>query len=154
MNNQTIDTAIAKRLVKGHMIRGASIIGASGGWSVLLKVGTEEMPLVTQRTDRPRLWSSLDTCVSYLKGELSIHRFDMLDTTHHNKLAVVGKMRNDTAERMKRAHEAAAYDKWFREGVQAAIDDPRPSVLHDEVKARSRAAIQKVIDAKKASHTA
>ena len=151
MNSQTIDTAIAKRLVKGHMIRGASIIGASGGWSVLLKIGTEEMPLVTQRTDRPRLWSSLDTCVSYLKGELSIQRFDMLDTTHYNKLAAVGKIRNDTAERMKRAHEAAAYDKWFREGVQAAIDDPRPSVPHDEVKARSNAAIQKII-AKKASH--
>ena len=30
--------------------------------------------------------------------------------------------------RMKRVHEAAAYDHWFREQVQAAIDDPRPSV--------------------------
>ena len=93
MNSQTIDTAIAKRLVKGHMIRGASIIGASGGWSVVLKIGTEEMPLVTQRTDRPRLWSSLDSCVSYLKGELHIARFDLLDATHYNKVAIVGKMR-------------------------------------------------------------
>lgn len=149
MNSQTIDTAIAKRLVKGHMIRGASIIGASGGWSVVLKIGTEEMPLVTQRTDRPRLWSSLDSCVSYLKGELHIARFDMLDATHYSKVAIVGKMRHDTAERMRRAHEAAAYDKSFRESVQASIDDPRPSIPHEVVKARMaklRADLQKRVE--------
>ena len=149
MNSQTIDTAIAKRLVKGHMIRGASIIGASGGWSVVLKIGTEEMPLVTQRTDRPRLWSSLDSCVSYLKGELHIARFDLLDATHYSKVAIVGKMRNDTAERMRRAHEAAAYDKSFRESVQASIDDPRPSIPHEVVKARMaklRADLQKRVE--------
>lgn len=152
MSSQTIDTAIAKRMVKGHMIRGASIIGASGGWSVVLKIGTDEMPLVTQRTDRPRLWSSLDSCVGYLKNELQIARFDMLDATHYNKVAIVGKMRNDTAERMRRAHEAAAYDKWFREGVQASIDDPRPSISNEEAKARSKAAIQSVLDARKLTH--
>ena len=149
MNSQTIDTAIAKRLVKGHMIRGASIIGASGGWSVVLKIGTEEMPLVTQRTDRPRLWSSLDSCVSYLKGELHIARFDLLDATHYNKVAIVGKMRNDTAERMRRAHEAAAYDKSFRESVQASMDDSRPSIPHEVVKARMaklRADLQKRVE--------
>ncbi len=149
MSNQTIDTAIAKRMVKGHMIRGASIIGASGGWSVVLKIGTEEMPLVTQRTDRPRLWSSLDSCVSYLKGELHIARFDLLDATHYNKAVIAGKVRKDTAERMRHAHESAAYDKWFREGVQASINDPRPSISNEEAKAKSRAAIQHVIDARK-----
>ena len=152
MSSQTIDTAIAKRMVKGHMIRGASIIGASGGWSVVLKIGTEEMPLVTQRTDRQRLWSSLDSCVSYLKGELHIARFDMLDATHYNKVAIVGNVRNDTAERMRHAHEAAAYDKWFREGVQASIDDPRPSISNEEAKARSKAAIQSVLGARKITH--
>ena len=149
MSSQTIDTAIAKRLVKGHMIRGASIIGASGGWSVVLKIGTEEMPLVTQRTDRPRLWSSLDSCVGYLKSELHIARFDLLDATHYSKVAIVGKMRNDTAERMRRAHEAAAYDKSFREAVQASIDDPRPSIPHAVVKARMaklRADLQKRVE--------
>jgi hypothetical protein len=32
------------------------------------------------------------------------------------------------SERMKRAHQAAAHDTWFREQVQASIEDPRPSV--------------------------
>jgi len=34
------------------------------------------------------------------------------------------------------AHEAAAYDAWFREQVQASIDDPRPSIPGEEVEAR------------------
>ena len=35
--------------------------------------------------------------------------------------------------RMKLAHQAVAYDSWFREQVQASIDDPRPSLDDDEV---------------------
>ncbi len=32
--------------------------------------------------------------------------------------------------------ESASYDAWFRAQVQAAIDDPRASIPHEEVKAR------------------
>jgi hypothetical protein len=28
--------------------------------------------------------------------------------------------------------EAASYDRWYRAKVQAALDDPRPPVPHDE----------------------
>ncbi|MBS9435035.1 hypothetical protein [Photorhabdus hainanensis] len=44
--------------------------------------------------------------------------------------------RPDRVEALKRAHEAALYDAWFRKQVQAAIDDPHPCVPHEEVKAR------------------
>ncbi|WP_407830643.1 antitoxin PaaA2 family protein [Verminephrobacter eiseniae] len=37
--------------------------------------------------------------------------------------------------RLKRAHEAAVYDAWFREQVQASIDDPRQSMSDEEVRA-------------------
>lgn len=40
------------------------------------------------------------------------------------------------------AEEAAAYDRWFRAQVQEAIDDPRPSIPHDQVMARMRAIIE------------
>ncbi|WP_229223934.1 antitoxin [Duganella sp. sic0402] len=39
------------------------------------------------------------------------------------------------------AEEAEGYDRWFRAQVQEAIDDPRPSVPHDQVMARMRAII-------------
>lgn len=134
MNNHTIDTAMAKRMVEATAICGASIIGQPGGWGVVLKLGTTEMPLGTQRTDKPRLWRSLDRCIDYLKNELHIVRFDMLDATNHSDVDIKGKSRNDTSERMRHAHEAAAYDKWFREQVQASLDDSRPGIPNEEVK--------------------
>lgn len=44
--------------------------------------------------------------------------------------------------------QAASYDRWLRAKVQAALDDPRPSVPHDEAMARVRA----TIDAAKRKH--
>ena len=37
-------------------------------------------------------------------------------------------------ERMKAAHEANAYDKWFRAQVQEVLDDSRPTIPNVEVK--------------------
>ena len=37
--------------------------------------------------------------------------------------------------------EAASYDKWFREKVQASLDDPGEGIPHDEVMARAGRAI-------------
>jgi len=37
--------------------------------------------------------------------------------------------------------QAASYDRWFRAKVQASLDDPRPSVPHDEVMAEMDAII-------------
>ncbi|MBK5534951.1 antitoxin [Pseudomonas sp. TH08] len=38
--------------------------------------------------------------------------------------------------------EAESYDRWFRAKVQASIDDPRPSIPHDQVMAEMRALIE------------
>lgn len=135
MSTHTIDTAMARRMVEASAIRGASIIGLPGGWSVMLKLGMTEKPLGTQRTDKPRTWRSLDTCMDYLKNELQIARVDLLDASNHSAGDVTRATRADSSERMKHAHEAAAYDKWFRAQVQAAIDDPRPSISHEQVMA-------------------
>ena len=35
--------------------------------------------------------------------------------------------------------QAASYDRWFRAKVQASLDDPRPSIPHDQVMAEMRA---------------
>ena len=52
------------------------------------------------------------------------------------------------SERMKRAHQAAAYDTWFRQQVQAAIDDPQPSV--DDKEARKQFAAKRASRVKRA----
>lgn len=144
--NQTIDTATARRMAEAGTIRGVSIIGQPGGWSVMLKVGMHEKPLGSQKQDKPRTWRSLDTLTEYLRKDLSIVRIDGVDGTHHSSADATRTERPDSAARMKRAHEAAAYDAWFRQQVQASIDDPRPSIPGEEVEAhfaKKRAALRK-----------
>jgi len=153
MSTQTIDTAMARRMVEASAIRGAAIIGQPGGWSVLLKLGMQEKPLGAQRSDRPRVWRSLDRCVEYLRTELHLARFDLLDATHFSPTSLEGnKSREAAAERLRRAHEAAAHDRWFREQVEQAVkeaDEPNTQwVPHEVVKAdmaKQRAALLKRI---------
>lgn len=134
MSNHTIDTPMARRLVEAAAIRGAAIVGQPGGWAVMLKVGMQETPLGTQRTDKPRTWRSLDSCVQYLRDELKIIKVDGIDASNYSAEAVHHTRRGmAAAERLRAAHEAAAYKGWLTQQVQEAIDDPRPSVPHSEV---------------------
>lgn len=131
----TIDTAMAKRMVDAAAIRGASIIGRPGGWSVMLKLGNQEKPLGVQRTDKPRLWRSLDRCVEYLKNDLKIVRIEALDATDYSPADLPGKSRPDAAERMKNAFAAVEHDQWFREQVERALveaNDPNTRWISQE----------------------
>lgn len=132
----TIDTAMAKRMAQASAIRGASIIGQPGGWSVVLKFGLQERPLGAQRTDRPRTWRSLDRVVAYVKDELHIARFDLLDATNHSEgEPVAGSSPVAAAERLRHAHQTAAYDKWFRAEVEQGLkeaDDPNTQWVSNE----------------------
>ncbi|TAN26315.1 MAG: hypothetical protein EPN31_13745 [Castellaniella sp.] len=138
--NRTIDTATARRMAEAGVIRGVSIVGQPGGWSVMLKTGRQEKPLGGQKTDRPRTWRSLDTLTEYLRKDLSIVRIDGIDATHHSSEDAHRPGRPDAAARMKRAHEAAAYDAWFRDQVDAGIEeaDNRATqwISHEESVAR------------------
>lgn len=138
--SQTIDTTTARRMAEAGTIRGVTIIGQPGGWSVMLKTGMLEKPLGGTKADRPRMWRSLDTLTAYLKKDLRVMRIDSVDATHHSEADVNRPGRPDAAARMKRAHEAAAYDAWFRAEVEAGIkeaDDPNTQwVSHDDAMAR------------------
>ena len=135
MAAETIDHGTLSRLVEAGAVRGAHIVGQSGGWAVLVKYGmTEERPLAAQRSRQVRLFRKFETLVSYLKA-LGMARFDV-DAANYDPETATTARRPDRAEALKRAHEAAAYDVWFREQVQASIDDPRPSVPDDEARAR------------------
>lgn len=127
---------MAKQLVVSAAIRSASIIGRPGGWTVMLKVGVAEQLLGTQRTDKPRIWRSLDRCVEHLKNELHITRFELLDATDFsNDVIPGGKSRTDAAERLRNVHGAAVHDKWFREQVEQGVleaDDPNTRWISNE----------------------
>ena len=145
---ETIDHGTLSRLVEAGAVRGAHIIGQSGGWAVMVKYGMHERPLAAQRSKAVRNFRKFETLVNYLRG-IGIQRFDV-DAANFDP-ATSTTTRPDRSEALKLAHQAAAYDAWFKEQVQASIDDPRPSLTSEEVEAKfaaKRAALRKRIKAK------
>jgi hypothetical protein len=114
-------------------VRGAHIVAQTGGWAILAKYGMTERPLAAQRSGQVRLFRKFETLVSYLKN-IGIARFEV-DAANFDPATITATRRPDRSAALKRAHEAAAYDVWFREQVQASIDDPRPSVPDEEARA-------------------
>jgi hypothetical protein len=134
---ETIDYGTLSRLVKAGAVQQAHILGQRGGWSVSVRCGETEQALAAQRSRQVRLFRKFETLVSCLR-EIGIAHFDV-DAANYDSTGLV--RRPDRTEALKRAHEAAAYDTWFWEQVQASIDDPRASSTDDE--ARSRLAARK-----------
>ncbi|BEM75778.1 hypothetical protein SME36J_52010 (plasmid) [Serratia marcescens] len=134
MSAETIDHTTLSRLVEAGAVRGAHIVGQPGGWAIMVRYGMLERPLAAQRSRNVRLFRRFETLVSYLK-DIGIARFDV-DSSNYTPDAINTARRPDRAEALKRAHEAAVYDVWFREQVQTSIDDPRPDIPHDAVEAK------------------
>jgi len=130
---EIIDHVTLSRLVEAGAVRGASVIGQPGGWGIVIQYGRTERALAAKR-GAVRVFRKFETLVGYLK-EIGVTRYQV-DATQFDPVALkVERHRADASERMKHAHEAAAYDKWFRAKVQAALDDPRRSIPHEKVKA-------------------
>lgn len=132
--SEFIDHTTLSRMVEAGAVRGAHVVGQNGGWAVVVRYGMHERPLAAQRSRQVRIFRKLETLVAYLRG-VGLSQFDV-DAANFEQESTTRAKRPDRAAALKNAHEAAAYDKWFREQVQAAIDDPRPSIPHEQVKAK------------------
>ena len=130
-NADTIDHMTLERLVEAGAVRGANIVGQPGVWGVVIQYGMIERVLAAKR-GAIRVFRKFETLVSYLR-DIGITKYQV-DASHFDPVALkTDRKRTDAAERMKNAHEAAAYKGWLTEQVQEAIDDPRLSVQHSEV---------------------
>lgn len=129
---QSIDHNTLEKLAAAGAVTGAHIVGQRGGWALMVRDGLLDRPLAAQRSRQTRIFRKLETLVAYLKG-LGIARFEVDAANYEPEIA---SKRPDRAEALKRAHEAAAYENWFRTQVQASFDDPRPSVPDKEARAR------------------
>lgn len=144
MAAEMIDHSTLAKLVEAGAVRGAHVVGQPGGWSLRVKYGAAERTLAAQRNRQVRVFRRMDTLVSYLK-DVGIERFDV-DAANYESGGGTSYSRPDRAEAMRRAHEAAAHDRWFREQVEEAINEADDSktewVPHEVVKqdmARQRA---------------
>lgn len=139
--HDTIDQNTLARLVEAGAVRGASIIGQPGGWGVVIQYGMTERALAAKR-GAVRNFARFETLVGYLK-KIGIAKYQV-DATQYDPATIrEGRFREDAAERMRHAHEAASHDKWFRAQVEQALteaDDPATVWLsNEEVKVHSAA---------------
>ncbi len=132
MTTETIDHSALVRLVENGSVNAAHIVAKQGGWAVQVKCGSQEQSLAAQRSRQVRLFKRFETLVAYLQG-VGINHFDV-DASNYDPLQIKTYSRPDRSEAMKQAHEAAAYEEWYREQVQASIDDPRPSVSDEDAR--------------------
>jgi hypothetical protein len=155
--DKTIDHGTLRRLINAGANVGAEVVGAAGGWGVVINYGRASQTLAVTR-GKPRTFRQFETLAGYLK-DLGITEY-RVNTAEFEPGAAASKPADKrsavASQRMKRTHQAAAYDTWFREQVQASIDDPQPSVGDEEVRqkfAAKRAALTKrAAGAKKARH--
>lgn len=136
MATETIDHSTLSRLVEAGVVRGAHVIGQPGGWAVMVKYGMHERPLASTNSRAIRNFRRLETLVTYLKS-IGLSQFDV-DAANYDQATPTAAKRPDRAAALKQAHEAAAYDKWFRAEVQKELDDPSPELTDEEASADMR----------------
>ena len=141
MTTETIDHSTLTKLAEAGVVRSAHVVGQMGGWGILVKYGMTERALAAQRSHQVRVFRKLETLVEYLKG-VGIPRFDV-DAVNYDPSTPNVNKRPDRAAAMKDAHQAAAYTKWLKAEIQEAIDDPSPTIAHDEAMRQVRAAIKR-----------
>jgi hypothetical protein len=133
ITHDTIDHNTLTHLVEAGAVRGADVIGQAGGWGVVIKYGMTERALAARR-GAVRIFRKFDTLVGYLKG-VGISEYRVNAANYDPAIIKASTARPDSADRLKHAHEAATYDKWFRAQVQEALDDPRPGIPHEQIEA-------------------
>lgn len=132
-----IDHSTARQLVSAGLMPNAEVVGLGTRWGVKLRCG-ERLQTLTASRGQPKTFARFETLAAYLK-DLGIMEFKVNIAGLGSDLPAEpgGDRRSAAASaRMKHAHHAAAYDRWFRAQVQASIDDPRASVGDADARAQ------------------
>jgi hypothetical protein len=138
MSVGTIDHTTLSKLAEAGAVRSAHVVAQEGGWEILVKFGKTEQILTAQRSHQARIFRKFETLVNYLKS-IGIAHFDV-DAVNYGDSGITARARPDQAAKMKSAHQAATYDEFFRQQVQNALADKRPSLSTVEARQRIDAA--------------
>jgi hypothetical protein len=145
---QTLTLAQLRATIQAGGI--ASITLKAEGGAFLVAVATRsggDGLLVTTRTKEPRRFADLRKAMLLLR-EVGITTVQVDATRWNPSETAAGGTRPDRAMAMKRAHEAAAHDRWFRAQVEGGLreaDEPGAVTLpHEQVMADMKAVIGRV----------
>lgn len=147
MNSMTLEQLRATASAGG--VIGVTLKGQDGGFFV--KIATRsgrEVVLSKARSREPRRFGNPASALSASR-DLGICVVQ-IDATHWNPGEEdMSRGRQGRADAMRAAHKAAAYSEWLAAEIQEGIDDPRPSIPHDEVMADMDAQIADMTSAGK-----
>jgi len=114
---------------------GVTLKGHGGGF--FLEIATRsghDAILSKARSTEPRRFGSPTSALVVLRElGIAVAQLDATDWNPDQK--DMSQSRQDRSQAMRKAHEAAAYSKWVAAEIQASIDDPRPSITHEQVMA-------------------
>jgi len=133
MNPETITHNTLKELAAAGAIRQASAVALGDRWSVVVTYGGTHKTLAARNSQNIRSWANLNSLTKYLT-ELGIKRFETDASQYDPKHKT--QTRPDKSKTLKQVHEAATYQKWFKERVESSINDNRPALTHEEFKVR------------------
>ena len=144
MQSMTLEQLRATASAGG--VVGVTLIGEGSGFFMEIATRSgQDAFLVKARSTEPRRFGSANSALTVLRGiGIAVAQIDATNWDPDQK--EVTQNRDNRAQAMRQAHEAAAYNQWLAAEIQEAIDDPRPSVPHNEVMAR--------MDARTARHKA
>ncbi|MEX2498337.1 MAG: hypothetical protein WD397_05625 [Wenzhouxiangellaceae bacterium] len=122
-------------------VAGVTLKGRGGAFFVQITTRSGAGAVLAKaRSSEPRLFVNPAAALNVLRDiGITIGRFDASEWDPAEREPVSGT--NGRAEALRKAHKAAAYNEWLAVEIQAAIDDPGPSIPHDEVMARMDARI-------------
>jgi len=139
MQSMTLEQLRAAASAGG--VTGVTLKGQDGGFFIEIATRSgQDAFLVKARSTEPRRFGNPTSALTVLR-DVGI-AVAQIDATHWNPdQKDMTRSRRSRADAMRKAHEAAAYNQWLAAEIQEAIDDPRPSIPHDEVMARMDARI-------------
>jgi hypothetical protein len=149
---KTLDVSQATAAAQSGGVLSAILKAEGGAFYVELETRTAGTAvLVTSNNRRPRAFRNPVRALEVIR-ELGLQtgRFS-LEAWRPDEVDFDRQSRPDRAEAMKATHaSAAAYDKWVRQQVQEAIDDPRPAIAHDDVMKTAGARVEAMRKGKRA----
>lgn len=122
-------------------VSGVTLKGQGGAFLVQIATRSGSGAVLSKaRSGEPRRFGNPIAALSLLRDlGITVGQFDASDWNPAER--VVNNRDDARAQVLRGAHEAAAYNQWLTGEIQASIDDPRPSIPHDEVMAEMDADI-------------
>ena len=123
---------------------GVTLKGLGGGFFVEISTRTgKDAVLAKARGSEPRRFGNPSSALMVLRG-IGIC-MAQIDATHWDpEQKDLRYQRASRGQALREAHQAAAYNQQLAQDIQAALDDPQPSLSHDEVMAEMDAEIARL----------